>query len=250
MWSMSKAVVTIAALQATHERLDAALVAAMSDAIRRSDNCAIRRVILSLQELTGRHASSTIDAFDRVLAQAGVTLATRPEAAAPEEVCVHYLESHSSGLGRSPLMEAPLFGTDEWTIHQAVSFAHNLASGGYGAAGATLLDLMSLSKLGPLEEQPPPSAPPLDWGAGKGFPSAWRPAWKAGWGGSRSNPPRFLAGQIVVLHIGQTSVAVAAEFYPDATHEPANDNPGITEAPHALERIFSAVTQGLEAGLS
>jgi hypothetical protein len=247
MWSMSKAVVTIAALQATRERPDAELLAAMTDAIRRSDNCAIRRVILSLQELTGRHTSSTIDAFDSVLAQAGVKLATRPEAAGPEAVCAHYLDSHRSGLDRSTGVQAPLFGTDEWTIRQAIYFTHTLASGVYGVAGAALLHLMSLSKLGPLEESPPPSAPPLDWGAGKGFPRAWQPAWKAGWGGSRSDPPRFLAGQIVVLQIGGTSVAVAAEFHPDAAHEPTNDNPGITEAPGALETIFSAVTQGLES---
>jgi hypothetical protein len=250
MWSMSKAVVTIATLQATRGPLDTELVAAMSDAIRRSDNCAIRRVILSLQELTGRHTNSTIAAFDDVLAHAGVDLATTPEAAPPEAVCVHYLDSHSSGLVRSALVDAPLFGTDEWTIEQAVYFTHALASGGYGQAGATLLHLMSLPKRGPLEEPPPPSPPPLDWGAGKAFPSAWRPAWKAGWGGSRSDPPRFLAGQIVVLHVGRTSVAVAAEFRPDAAHEPPNDNPGITAAPNALEAIFSAVTRGLEAGAS
>lgn len=250
MWSMSKAVVTIAALQATHERPDAELLAAMTDAIRRSDNCAIRRVILSLQELTGRRASGTIDAFDNVLAQAEVKLAGRPEAAAAEAECVHYLTSHSSSLHRSPLVDAPLFGTDEWTIRQAISFTHFLASGGYGVPGAILLHLMGQSKLGPLEEPPLPSAPSPDWGAGKSFPRAWQPAWKAGWGGSRSSPPRFLAGQIVVLHIGQTSVAVAAEFYPDGDHEPPNDNPGITEAPQALERIFSAVTRGLGASLS
>jgi hypothetical protein len=90
-----------------------------------------------------------------------------------------------------------------------------------------------------------PPAPPM-WlqGAGAAFPAGWSPAWKVGWGGSRDDPPHFLAGQVVVLHLGAVPVAATAIFVP--RHEPSNDNPRITEAPEALENIFRAARVGLE----
>ena len=244
MWSISKAVATIAALQATHEEPDPVLQAAIADAIRRSDNCAIRRVIVGLQDRLDEGVAGTVAAFERVLGSAGVVLARTPQAAAAEQACVHYLETHQGGLPGSDLGVVPQFGTAEWTEDDAILFTHALAQGVYGAAGRYLLRLMGMPKQPPLEEPPPPSAPPLDWGAGAVFQAAWQPAWKAGWGGSQDVPPRFLAAQIVVLHIAGVPVAVSAIFRPKA--EPPSDNPGITEAPQALQLMFAAAQIGLE----
>lgn len=244
MWSMSKAVVTIAALQATQDHPDSVLSAAMTDAIRRSDNCAIRRVIVGLQDHSNQGIEGAIAAFERVLATAGARIERSPQQAAPEQACVRYLDGHQGGLPGSDLDVAAEFGTAEWTESDAILFAHALSEGAYGAPGAYLLRLMELPKEPPLEEPPPPSAPPLDWGAGAAFPAGWGPAWKAGWGGSQDDPPHYLAGQIVVLHLGDVPVAATAIFVP--RHEPPNDNPGITEAPEALEVMFKAARIGLE----
>ena len=244
MWSTSKAVVTIAALQATNDQPDPVLGSAMTDAIRRSDNCAIRRVIVGLQDRVNKGVPGAVAAFERVLATAGARLRRGPQTGSVEQACVPYLDSHQGGLPGSDLGLAPLFGTAEWTQDDAISFAHSLSDGAYGAPGASLLRLMGLPKEPPLEEPPPPSAPPLDWGAGAAFPASWKPAWKAGWGGSQDEPPHYLATQIAVLHLGETSVAVTAIFVP--SKEPPNDNPGITQTPEALERMFTAARIGLE----
>jgi hypothetical protein len=244
MWSMSKAVVTIAALQATQDHPEPVLRGAITSAIRRSDNCAIRRVIVGLQDYLNQGVEGAVAAFRRVLATAGAGIERTPQRAGPEQACVHYLASHQGGLPGSDLGVAAEFGTAEWTEDNAIAFAHALSEGAYGAPGAYLLGLMGLPKEPPLEEPPPPSAPPLDWGAGAAFPASWSPAWKAGWGGSQDDPPHFLAGQIVVLRLGNMRVAAAAIFVP--SHEPPNDNPGITEAPEALEVIFRAARIGLE----
>lgn len=245
MWSMSKAVVAVAALQAMGGKPEPVLRSALADAIRRSDNCAIRRVIVGLQDRLKAGVSGTVAAFERVLRRGGARIETTPQAAAAEQACVRYLDRHRGGLPGGDLGVVPQFGTAQWTEVDAISFAHALAEGAYGIPGSYLLRLMEQPKEPPLEEPPPPLAPPLDWGAGSVFPSAWRPAWKAGWGGSQDSPPHFLAGQIVSLQLARTRVAVAALFAPKA--QPATDNPGLTRAPLALERVFDAVRTGLEA---
>lgn len=244
MWSTSKAVVTIAALEATGDRPDPVLWSAMTDAIRRSDNCAIRRVIVGLQDRLNEGIAGTVAAFERVLAASDVRLTRAPQSGAVEQACVRYLDSHRGGLPGSDLGVAPLFGTAEWTQEDAISFAHALSEGAYLASGAYLLGLMGQSKEPPLEEPSLPDAPSPNWGAGAVFPASWRPAWKGGWGGSQDDPPHYLATQIVTLRLGDTPVAVTALFLP--VREPPNDNPGITNAPEALERMFTAVKIGLE----
>jgi hypothetical protein len=245
MWSMSKAVVSVAALQVVHDRPDPVMGSALEDAIRRSDNCAIRRVIVGLQEGMNRGVAGTVAAFDGVLVHAGARIEASPQAASAEEACVGYLDRHSGGLSGGDLGVVPQFGTAQWSVRDAIAFTHALGDGAYGAAGAHVLSLMAEPKEPPLEEPAPPQAPVLDWGAGAVFPSAWHPAWKAGWGGSRQRPARFLAGQLVVLHLARTPVAVAALFVPSV--QPAVDNPGVTAAPAALERIFAAVRSGLRS---
>jgi hypothetical protein len=246
MWSTSKAVVAIAVLQTVRDLPDPMLRSVLEDAIVRSDNCAVRRAIVGLQDRLGKGIAGTEAAFEHVLLAAHARIESPPQTAAAERACVPYLQAHRAGLprGEGDLGVVPEFGTAEWTEYDAISFAHSLSDGDYGVAGEYLLRLMMLPKGLPLDEGPaPPSAPPLDWGAGEVFPASWRPAWKAGWGGSRTHPPRFLAGQLVVLHIGRILVAAAAIFVPDT--EPATDNPGVTDAPRALELIFGAVGEGL-----
>ncbi len=244
MWSVSKAVATIATLQATNDQPDSVLRSAMADAIRRSDNCAIRRVIVGLQDRLRAGNRGTVAAFEQVLKIAGAGIERAPQSAAAEQACVRYLDRNQGGLPGSDLGIVPEFGTAEWTENDAIFFAHALSEGDYGASGAYLLALMGQPKEPPLEEPPPPLAPPLDWGAGAAFPPSWKPAWKAGWGGSQNDPPHFLASQIVVLHLGREPVAVTAVFVPRA--EPATDNPGITRAPQALELMFGAARVGLK----
>ena len=155
---------------------------------------------------------------------------------------MHYLDNHQEGLPASDLGVVPQFGTAEWTEDDAISFAHALSEGAYGKAGAYLLRLMGLPKEPPLEELQQPSAPPLDWGAGAVFPGSWKPAWKAGWGGSQDQPPHYLGGQIAVLHLGALPVAATAVFVPRI--EPPNDNPGLTRAPQAIELMFKGARAG------
>jgi hypothetical protein len=248
MWSTSKAVVAIAVMQAVRDQPDPMLRSVLEDAIARSDNCAVRRAIVGLQDRLGKGLAGTEAAFEHVLLAAHARIKGPPQIAAAERACVPYLQAHRAGLagGEGDLGVVPEFGTAEWTEYDAISFAHSLSDGDYGVAGEYLLRLMMLPKGLPLDEGPaPPSVPPPDWGAGEAFPASWSPAWKAGWGGSQLHPPRFLAGQLVVLHIGRTPVAAAAIFVPGT--EPATDNPGITDAPQALELMFEAVKEGLQA---
>jgi hypothetical protein len=242
MWSMSKVVVSIAALEAVHDRPDSVLSSAITAAIRRSDNCAIRRVILGLQQRVGG-VRRGIDAFEQVLLRAGVTLLRLPATAPAEAACTGYLNAHRAGLTGNPLGVAAQFGTAEWTVRGAVKFAFALATNKYGTVGERLQQLMREPKLGSLEEPEPPRAPPLQWGAGEAFPSTWLPAWKGGWGGSQDLPAHFIAGQIVTLVVGGKQVAVAASFTPRA--EPPNDNPGLTAAPRALVTMFKHAGAGI-----
>ncbi len=240
MWSMSKAVVTIAALRLLGTRPERAVQDAMFDAITRSDNCAIRRVILELKAHLG--LAGAVRAFDAVLIDAGVPRLHAPISAPAEPACNRYLAAHRGRFQGDILGAAPQFGTDEWTLNDAIAFTHALAVGIYGAAGSWLEELMRRPKQPALEGPPLPELAQT-WGAGAVFPARWRPSWKAGWGGSQTRPARFLAGQIVTLSMRRGAVAVAAMFFP--TVQPPNDNPGITEAPRALETMFRATRDGL-----
>ena len=231
MWSMSKPVAAVAALEATHgTKPSAQLMSAMTRAITRSENCPQRRVVLGLQALTGGPTQARA-ALRGVLAHAGAThAAITSSAPPPEAACQPYLQS--SGL-KDPMAGALTLGTSRWTVLDAVHFAAALGAGEYGRPGQTVLGLMQRTKH-PSEELGDPSeyTPDPAWGAGKAF-AGMHPAYKAGWGGVQQQS--FLAGQLVVVH----GVAIAAFFHPST--QPPIDDPGQTKAPQALELIFRAV---------
>src|SRR5947209_1467030 len=243
LWSMSKPVTAVATLQAARNQVSPDVRRAMEDAITRSDNCAQRRVILELQRLDGGIAAA-IRGFDLTLFEAGVAPPRpAPEAGgiSSEPECTAYLEANAAGL-RDPLGPALLLGVPEWNVDGAVHFAHALAHREYGQAGEEVLGLMRLPKQRSLEGVPQDMTAPLDWGAGAAFPG-WQPAYKGGWGGSRQGA--YVAGQIVVLTVGGTRVALAAMFHPST--QPPSDNPGATPAPKALADIFASVRRPLRA---
>lgn len=244
MWSMSKPVAIIATYEAAQRRGDAfgsALVTAATDAITRSDNCAERRIILGLQQLTGG-LTPALSAFDGVLARAGYDDTTTPEKATLEQPsCLAYFAQRAPTA--TPEALAWEFGTDEWTVAQAASFAHALATGAYGASGRFALTLMALPKRHSLSNIEGPSGDHianLQWGAGTAF-APWHPAYKPGWGGSQQG--HFLGGQIAVLEDASPPLAIAAMFYPNS--EPATDDIGATEVPEALEAVFDTVREAL-----
>lgn len=244
MWSMSKPVAVIATYEAAQrqgEVFGASLVTAATDAITRSDNCAERRIILGLQQLTGGLAPA-LSAFDEVLAQAGDMEARTPERATlSEPTCLAYFRQRAPT--NIPNAEAWEFGTDEWTVAQAAGFAHALAEGVYGSAGKFALTLMAMPKRAALTSIEGPSGDHianLQWGAGTVF-APWHPAYKPGWGGSQQDD--FLTGQIVVLESADPPVAIAARFYP--TEEPPTDDVGATPGPVALEAMFDRIREAL-----
>jgi hypothetical protein len=244
MWSMSKPVAVIATYQAAQrqgEGLGTSLVTAATDAITRSDNCAERRIILGLQQLTGGLAPA-LSAFDGVLAQAGDRVARTPERAAlSEPTCLAYFRKRAPT--NIPNAEAWEFGTDEWTVAQAAAFAHALATGVYGSTGRFAVTLMAMPKRAALTNIEGPSGDHianLQWGAGTAF-APWHPAYKPGWGGSQQ--ANFLTGQIVVLKKADPPVAIAAMFYP--TTEPSTDDVGATAGPEALEAMFDRIREAL-----
>ena len=81
----------------------------------------------------------------------------------------------------------------------------------------------------------------LDWGAGTVFPRGWKPAYKAGWGGSQNEA--YLAEQIVALDIGGRNVGVSAMFMPN--EQPANDALGQGDEVEAIEGILEQIKVAL-----
>jgi hypothetical protein len=241
---MSKPVAVIATYKAAQRQgvtLSTSLVTAATDAITRSDNCAERRIILGLQQLTGGLAPA-LSAFNEVLAQAGDSEAITPERATlSEPTCLTYFRLRAPT--NIPNAEAWELGTDKWTVAQAAGFAHALADGAYGSAGRFALALMAMPKRAPLTSIEGASGDHitnLQWGAGTAF-APWHPAYKPGWGGSQQD--NFLTGQIVVLKRADPPVAVAAMFYP--TTEPQTDDVGATAGPEALEAMFDRIREAL-----
>jgi hypothetical protein len=240
MWSMSKPATAIAALRAGEGRKpDPILLSAISDAIVRSSNCAQRRVVLGLQELEGRPGARA--AFHEVFLDARADPVVTTQAATPEQICHDYLNQRRGGLA-DPLGTALLLGTSEWTVADAIRFAHALGLGKYGSAGEHVLKLMrSPKQRSPEARAADDYTAHLEWGAGVAL-AQWDPAYKGGWGGKLQG--RYVAGQIVVLDVGDTSVAVAATFHPWQRVE--DDDPGKTVAPRAIEAIFRELAKAFD----
>jgi hypothetical protein len=237
LWSMSKPITAIAAKEVAAERrrpLPPAFGTWMEAALTRSENCAQRQMVVALQEAAGGPSGARA-AFVRVLRQAGASALVSTRAASPDLPCVRY-RSLIQGTVAGDEDPALQLGTAEWTITDAVSFAHALGAGVYGRVGREVEDLMARPKAQSREQQPQEFTAPIDWGAGRAF-AGWNPAYKAGWGGTRQS--NFLAGQyVVVSHRGHT-IAAAAVFRP--SEQSSLDDPGRTAAPQALGAIFAAV---------
>jgi hypothetical protein len=240
LWSMSKAVAAVALFEAEERRGRSpgrVLETALTDAITRSDNCGERRVVIGLQELTGGLPEAD-GAFHEVLAAADVRIGPTPqEDTLAPDTCQVYFEQRAATS--EPDAVALEFGTDTWTVADAVRFAHALTNGTYGQAGAAVLSIMRKPKaaaLTALEGNDGDHIPDLEWGAGDVFAGS-QPAYKSGWGGSQQH--RFLAGQIVVLAGARPRVAIAAVFYPSP--EPTDDDVGATAAPEAIARLLTPI---------
>lgn len=250
LWSVSKPVAAVAVLveaAATKQRAGRGVEQAMLDAITRSDNCAARRVVVALQQLSGGAAGADV-AFRRVLAMAGASTngdATPAPYVADDASCDRYLAHVAGGLNRAQL-EAPALqlGTYEWGVRDEVRFAYALGSGTYGSAGAEVLRLMRRQKARALEGTPLDYTSSLDLPPSGGrFPEAWAPAYKGGWGGHDQD--NFIAEQIVILDVDGQTVALAAVFRPNV--QPPSDDPGRTPAPRAMETLFRSFRRALQS---
>jgi hypothetical protein len=240
MWSMSKVATMIAVLrglgwgQRAGRPISDELDEALHGAITRSENCRQRRVVLELQRLSGSTGAAR-RAIQEVFAEAGAKVRVGTQIAPPEENCLEYLETQTDLA--EPLAPALLLGTSTWRVGDAARMVYALSMDTYGAAiSHEVLGLMQLPKLPSREAKAGELTAPLDWGAGESLPQAT--PYKAGWGGSLNG--NFLAGQIALPDLsGIGRAALIAVFHPD--RQPSRDDPGITEAPQALDVIFSSL---------
>jgi hypothetical protein len=241
MWSMSKVATLIALLrllgwgEQPGRPVPPEVEEALQGAIRRSENCRQRRVVLELERLAAGAAGAR-GALAGVFRDAGARVRIGSEREAPESSCVPYLETQH-GVA-DPLAPALLLGTSTWRIGDAVRLAGALSAGTFGkAVSRRVLALLGAPKLPSREVAAGDLTAPLDWGAGRAF-AGLAPAYKAGWGGSMNG--NFLAGQIAVVTLpGEGRLAVAVMFHPD--EQPSRDDPGITAAPEAVELVMHTV---------
>lgn len=244
MWSISKLVTALATLDAARrvssQSASGTLRDAIMDAVRQSNNCAQRRVVLGLQELAGG-VSGARAAFREVLSRAGVRLGPNPQSGGEiSDYCRRYL-AERAGVG-DPFGRTALFGVQRWTIEDMMRFARALAEGRYGRSGSEVLEDMRRPKL-PSEETPPgdfTAAP--DWGAGQAFASD-DVAYKAGWGGY-DHADGYVASQLVIAGDADRPLVVVAAFHPDV--QPPDDDPGKTAAPQAMTEMLGRVAEGAE----
>jgi hypothetical protein len=243
MWSMSKPVTAIALVQALRsagKSVSAEVRSAIHWAIIASDDCAQRWLTVQLQQQRGGDEGA-LSAFSDVLAKAGVH-GTQVEGAATDPTCVPEIDQHWP----TPQVSAPALqlGTHTWTTFDAARFAYELASGAYGDAGDLVAAQMRLPKARPFSYEPGDYTAPLDEppSGSNVFPRAWTPGFKGGWGGSTHDD--FLSGQIVILDVGGIRIGLAAQFWPNV--QPADDNPGLTKAPSALEALFGIISNKLK----
>lgn len=248
MWSMSKVVTMVALLRAMDwgkergEPLSPELRDALQGAIRRSENCRQRRVVIELQQALGSTAA-TRAAIEQVLRMAGAEGRVSEEVEAPDPSCLEYLEGQNEV--EEPLADGLLLGTSTWRVDDAARFAEALGSGVYGSAlSKRVLSLMRAPKEVSREVAPGELTAPIDWGAGRALADL-APAYKAGWGGTQQGA--FLVGQIVSLETPQFGpLGLAVMFHPDV--QPPFDDPGRTAGPKALELVMESIDSALKQG--
>ncbi len=245
-WSMAKPVTALAVLQQAAEQgspVSPQLSEAMERAIRRSENCPQRRVVLELQHRAGGEAAARArlaEIFARIGVAQRVQVTHQSQRAQPG--CLPYLEA-SSPPGGDTAAPALLLGTSTWTPSAAAAFARGLASDTFGEPGARVLTMMRGRKLRSREQLPGDYTAALDWGAGRAF-RGWSPAYKSGWGGASAH--RFMAGQIVALRLSHASYGIAVMARP-LRQQPSVDDPGLTGTPQAVEAVLRRLRTAIEA---
>lgn len=238
-WSMIKAVTALTVLEHPSAAADPTLRPYVGRALRRSDNCAQRKLSLELERRLGS-PEAVHDAIRHTLARARGTInvaeAQRDVDGAPECAAPGYPGRLAPADASAPVV---LLGTSRWRADDAVRFVHALRAGIYGAAASgEILRLMGADKLRSQEIGAPATlSAAASWGAGEVFRSpCWRVAYKAGWGGSRQGS--FLAGQMGTVELpGGRWAAFSVMFHPAA--QPATDDPGRAHADRVIERALT-----------
>lgn len=243
VWSMIKPVTAVALLRGQQlESEDTGET--LSAALRRSENCPQRRLLLRLQAV-----SSGIDGAKRalrdVVSAAGGSLRTAGAQVSPDG---HDCRTPAyEGLTEAEALNpAVLAGTATWRITDAVRFAHALR--GRTTYGPDVSDrVLRFLRARKLRSREPgvdaQTVASPDWGAGAVFrASCWRVAYKGGWG--RNQKLRFTAGQFgsVDLPSGRWA-AFAVVFRPG--QQPPDSDPAKARAPEAL----AAALRPLKAAL-
>jgi hypothetical protein len=238
LWSMFKPIAALAALRAAAaagtQGGSAETRAAIELALRRSDNCAARRMVLSLQQLAGGPEAAG-EQVRAILISGGAQAEIATRTGPADDVCRAYLQ-RSKNLD-DPLAPGLQLGTSTWSVRDAVTFAHALGSGFYGADGTNVQTWMRAPKSRAAQvpaDQYTVRDP--EWGAGRALRER-DPAFKGGWGGTQQD--RFVAGQIATFDVGKVRIAMAVYFHPNK--QPTLDDPGQTSAPAALEAVFARV---------
>lgn len=247
MWSIAKVVTAVALLRelgwetrgGRREPSDQ-VAAAMQDALVRSENCRQRRMVLGLQSLAGGPEGAQA-ALREVLRKAGAEADLDVDVEAPESLCYEYLETQRGSIA-DPFAPTLLLGTATWRIADLARFLHALGSGVYGRAiQARLLSLMRAPKGRSTEVPSEDFTADLEWGAGNAL-AGFNPAYKAGWGGTLQDSFMAAQGAAVELEDGRTMVFAVA-FHPHT--QPPKDDPGLTAAPAAIERVMGLLADEL-----
>ncbi len=211
---------------------------ALEGALRRSENCRQRRVVLAVEAASGSPPAAAAQLSDLLL-QAGAHPQIARRTHGPDALCAGYLRSQTDLP--DPSEQALELGTSRWRMSDAALFAHALGAGQYGrAVTERVLAIMRMPKLRSREAPAGDFTPALDWGAGAAL-GCGSPAYKAGWGGAAARS--FVAEQIAVFRRGSRTAAIAVAFAPAA--QPAIDDPGLTPAPAAIELVMSRMAGDL-----